>query len=111
MLNSRIKDNSQDLIYTSGKMVQSNQIVAKNRKRNLKKKLRKVKRKKTTTTPAPVEEAMMMMTPPWESAVKELGSGQTITPWTPPSPVVPARTAEEMTRGAAFTLGEFAPHN
>ena len=81
-----------------------NHTAAINRKK-LKKKLRKVKRKKTTTTPAPVEE-VMMMTPPWESAVKELGSGQTITPWTPPSPVVPARTAEEMTRGAALTLGE-----
>ena len=70
----------------------------------MKKKLRKVKRKKTTT-PTPVE----VMSPPWESAVKELGRGQTITPWTPPAPVVPARTAEEMTRGrgAAIPLGEF----
>ena len=65
------------------------------------------------------------MTPPWETALKELGSGQTITPWTPPAPVVPARTAEhspggggghlrgldfveDMTRGAAHQLGEFA---
>ena len=70
----------------------------------MKKKLRKVKRKKTTTPAAPEE----VMTPPWESAVKELGTGQTITPWTPPAPVVPARTAEEMTRGAALSPGEFA---
>ena len=75
-------------------------------RKRMKKKLRKVKRKKTTTPPAPEE----VMTPPWESAVKELGTGQTITPWTPPAPVVPARTAEEMTRGAALSPGEFA-HN
>ena len=76
-------------------------------RKRMKKKLRKVKRKKTTTPPAPEE----VMTPPWESAVKELGTGQTITPWTPPAPVVPARTAEEMTRGAALSPGEFAHNN
>ena len=75
-------------------------------RKRMKKKLRKVKRKKTTTPPP--EE---VMTPPWESAVKELGTGQTITPWTPPAPVVPARTAEEMTRGAALSPGEFAHNN
>ena len=76
-------------------------------RKRMKKKLRKVKRKKTTTPPAPEE----VMTPPWESAVKELGTGQTITPWTPPASVVPARTAEEMTRGAALSPGEFAHNN
>ena len=80
-------------------------IAAYNRKR-LKKKLRKVKRKKTTTPPP--EEAVDVMSPPWEAAVKELGAGQTITPWTPPAPVVPARTAEEMTRSPVHSLGELA---
>ena len=84
--------------YHVGKVAQCCDL----RKRPLRKKLRKVKkRKKTTTTAATPLEALMA--PPWESAVKELGSGQTITPWTPPSPVVPARTAEEMTTRSAPT--------